>query len=112
MAYRLRCTCGAGTEVMAGAAGTRVPCPCGRVLGVPPLSVLRSSEGVIALTEPDACSPSAVRPGPAPSTFLEADRRELEGKLPNRVNLSALPTMDYAAYEMRCGWCGKCSANV
>lgn len=44
--FQVRCECGGSVAVSEGAAGTRVECPCGRMVAVPSLACLREEAGL------------------------------------------------------------------
>ncbi len=48
MEFDVRCDCGEYVTVSEGAAGARVPCPCGRTVAVPSLADLRKQAGLAA----------------------------------------------------------------
>ncbi|OWK41707.1 hypothetical protein [Fimbriiglobus ruber] len=48
--YPVACECGATLLVSGGAAGTQIPCQCGRTVDVPTLGCLKSSVGEAAIS--------------------------------------------------------------
>src|SRR5437660_9172710 len=67
MQYRITCKCGNALTIAEGAAGTRIPCPCGCTIIIPSLRELRQQSGL-----PEV--------GPSPEMAVEA--MLLAGTLP------------------------------